>query len=394
MKRPPLYKFLFNHNAEKSFHETPNMVMDFISALIIKNYKRMHIKNNDKKLYNIILRKEVSQEAFDNFIKDWDIEEEGGMKALLLSYFMKTHPELRYPEYIEPRLKGILQFYRFKNLKLISHFIRICNKLKSENIDIMIIKGGAIKHYRKDLPRIMGDIDIIVRNKDDYDKSKEIIKELGYTYKEYGHSLDIHEGNSLEGILDIHHGIHMVTDNESFFKQDLFKRAHLDEVFNIKDIYVPCIEDMMFLTLINLSQNLLKNTSYGSKLHSAIDCMFFTEYKQNFDWNIVIQNTQKTNTEAQIYLAIKYLNTILPTKLPELFKSDTKSSSIEFLYKIFLRVLKDKSHELSFKSAFKNIDELSYYLKFRPQYLLYKQKMIKQNTKLARYVLENQRLLV
>ena len=394
MKSLPFHKRNLSYYIKKAFLENPGIDLWKISDFIIKDFKKLYITESDAELFKVVLKKDVSQSEFDDFIKKWDIEEEGGHKALLLSYFMKTHPDLTYPEYIEPRLKGILQFYRFKNLKLISHFINICNKLKEENIDILIIKGGAIKHYRPDLPRMMNDIDILVRNKEDYDKCRTIVEELGYSYKEYAHSMDLLGKNNEVGALDIHCKLQMISKKEMLLNEDLFARAHLDKVFNVENIYVPCCEDMMFIALINLAKNLIRGTSYGSMLHTASDCMFWVKYKPDFDWNIVIQNAKKTGTKNQIYIAIKYLNEFLPEKLPEIFKKGFRKKSVEILYnKLFLKNLAEKNEELKFTDIFKSGSSFLEYLEIKPKYFIYKRKMFRENIKLAKRILERQRMM-
>ena len=395
MKFVPYYKRTINYYIKKTFLENPGIDLWKISDFIIKDFKNLYLTDSDTKLFDFILRKEVSQTEFDDFIKSWDIEEEGGDKALFLSYFMKTHPDLEYPEYIEPRLKGILQYYRFKNLKLISGFMKICNRLKEEKIDIMIIKGGAIKHYRPDFPRIMNDIDILVRNQKDYERSKEIVEELGYSYMQCPHSIDLYDENGKPGVLDIHCRMGMISKEDNLLNEDLFMRAHTDKVFNVENIYVPCCEDMMFITLINLAKNLICRTSYGSKFHSAFDCMYFAECKSDFDWNIVIQNAQKTHTENQIYIAIKYLNEVLSADIPVIFEKEFKRRSINYLYnKLFLAKLARKSNKLKLKNIFNSRKKFMNYIKLKPQYFIYNRRVFRKNFRLAKCVLERQKIIV
>ena len=395
MKFVPYYRRTINYYIRKSFLENPGIDLWKIADSIIKDFKDLYVTDSDVKLFDIILKKEVSQSEFEDFIKLWDIEEEGGDKALFLSYFMKTHPDLVYPEYIEPRLKGILQYYRFKNLKLVSGFIKICNRLKEEKIDIMIVKGGAVKHYRPDFPRIMNDIDILVRNQKDYERCKEIVKDLGYSYMQCPHSIDLHNENGVPGLLDIHYKFDMIPKDDGSLYEDIFERAHIDKVFNVDGIYVPCCEDMMFINLINLAKNLIRRTSYGSKFHSAFDCTYFAECKPDFDWNIVIQNAKKTHTENQIYIAIKYLNEVLSAEIPVIFEKEFKRSSINYLYnKLFLAKLAKKSDKLKLKDIFKNGNKFLKYIRLKPQYFIYKRKIFRKNFRLAKCVLERQKIIV
>lgn len=395
MKFVPYWKRDIKYYLKKAYLEERGMNLDLISNSIIEHFKFRYITENDKKLLNLVLKDNVSQEELDLFLKDWDIEEEGGHKALMLSNFMKVHSDLKYPQYIEPRLKGLLNYYRFRNITLMAHFKKICTKLKESGVNILIFKGGAMKYYRPEFPRFMGDIDILVRSKEEYEIAKNITEKLGYRATEYSHSVDLYEPNSDTGVMDIHHKLDMISEKETFIINDLFARAENKEVFNVNGIDVPCCEDMVFILLINLIKNLMRITSYASVLHSIIDCKYLTNLKSDFDWNIIKQNAIKTGTEDQIYLAIKFLNEFLPQKIPTMFENEFNEKSISYLYnEWFIKKLRKKSHSLQIKEIFqKFIKDLTYYMKFRPQYIMYKRKTISNNSKLAKIVLEKQHLV-
>ncbi len=390
MKKVPYYKRNVQYYLEKSYLEHKGESLDMIDDYIVEGFINQYISESDKKIINLALRKDVSQEDFDKFITEWDIEEQGGYKSLLLSYFMKQHPDLKYPEYIGPRLSGLLQFHRFRNLRLIGHFKKICTRFKECGItDILIVKGGAMRYYCSDLPRIMGDIDVLL-HENDYERCKDIVKELGYTFNEYKHSFDLHEIGSDWGILDVHHKIAMVSKNEEIINDDLFARSKREKVFGVDDILVPSYEDMMFISLINLTRNLMHSTSISSVIYSIFDCMYLTE-QPGFDWNIVKQNAVKTQTQNQIHIAIRFLNKFLISKLSEFYRDEFMENSVMYLYnEYFIQNLKKKSHSISLIGIIKSIFE---YISFRPQYLILKRRMIRENRERAKFVLEKQRLV-
>ena len=158
-----------------------------------------------------------------DLLKIWDIEVKGGAKSLMLAYIMKMHPEMKFTSYEEPRLKGLLNFYKFSNMGIISHYKKICRALNAEGITPMILKGGAMKFLRPELPRIMGDIDILVPD-NVFMKSAKIACSLGYVFYDiYSHSIDIHKPDSDAGVLDIHRFIFMGTGHERKLLKNLFK---------------------------------------------------------------------------------------------------------------------------------------------------------------------------
>ncbi len=393
MKDIPVYRRDLKFYIEKAFLENKKVSLDLLSNFILKEFKRIFFTPNDEKLIRFATKSNITQRDFDEFIEDWDIEKEGGHKALMLSYFMKEHPEIKYPEYIEPRLKGLLQYYKFRNLKLLANFKRVCTRLKREDIKILILKGGAMRYFRPEFPRFMGDIDILVPEKD-YETAKNIAGEMGYTYTEYGHSIDLYDSTK-QIVLDIHHKVDMISKSEALINEDLYNRAKQETVFSVDGIYVPCIEDMLFVLLINLSKNLIRYTSPASILYTILDCQYIANLKNDFDWNIVKQNAVKTKTESQLYIAIRFINEYLPDKLPELFEKEFNDSSVLFIYnEWFLKRLRNKSHKLNIKEIFKPWwDGIKNYLNFRPQYILYKRRTIRENANMAKAVLENQRLI-
>jgi hypothetical protein len=363
-----------------------------LTSIILDGLKSEVISKSEETLLNLIFSETTSQENLDNFLKQWDIEVVGGHKALLLSYFMKMHPELKFSDYVAPRLKGLLQFFRFKNMKLISHYTKICNELKKSDIEFLIFKGGCIKHLRPEYPRIMGDIDILVHEKD-YIKAGKIVEQLGYDTAWDIHSIDIHPKDSEEGIMDIHKYIIMQSDKEKAFIPDLFKRATKQNVFGIPAL-VPCNEDLLFITLVNLVRNLRNKTSYSGIPYTLFDCKFLIDSKPDFDWNIVIQNSKKTKTENHVYFAIQFINGIVPNLLPEKIKYDTffekefeKYCILLTYQRFYLWEMKQKSHQMKIKDIFSSFEFFREYLKLKPKYFILKLGIIRKNPVFAKIIL-------
>ena len=367
---------------------------------LIEGFKNEFLDSSDKVLLDLVFMENPTQEDLDNCLKNYDIEVVGGHKALMLAYFMKMHPELTFPKYVEPRLKGLIQYYRFNNLKLISAFTTICHEFNKHGInDIMVIKGGAMKHLRPEFPRVMGDIDILVKEKD-YEKSINIVKDMGYDITEYQHSADVHPKGTEEGLLDIHKYIEMETGFEKSVCKDIFNRATKQKVFSL-DIYIPCVEDLVFISLINLTKNLINQTSSAGNLYSMFDCSFLINSKQDFDWNIVLDNVEKSKSKYQLYLAICFINSIVPNFLPEkLTKKNILRKELEnycallFYKRFYLGEMKEHSHALKVGDVIKNPKLFKEYMSFKPKYFICKRSIIKNNPYLVKKILKIENKLV
>lgn len=388
-----------NYNVLQILREEKGSI-DFekLTKIILDGFKYEVITKSDELLLNLIFSDKTTQEDLDRFLEKWDIEVVGGHKALLLAYFMKIHPELKFSDYTEPRLKGLLQFYRFQNMKLISHYTKICNKLKNQNVEFLIFKGGCMKHLRPEYPRIMGDIDILVHEKD-YTTAGKIAEQMGYDTCWDIHSIDIHPKGSEEGIMDIHKYIILQSKKEKTFIPDLFARAIKQKVFGT-DALVPSNEDLVFITLVNMVRNLQNKTSYGGIPYTLFDCKFLIESKPDFNWNIVIENAKKTGTENNIYFAIRFINGIVPNLLPDKIKRDNlferefrKYCTLLAYQRFYLWEMKQKSHQMKIKNLFSSKEFFVEYLKLKPKYFILKMGLIRKNPVLAKMVLKTAGLL-
>lgn len=290
--------------------------VDAIRASVDFYYNKL-VSKNDQALLDLAFQDNLTQEQLDKFLSKWDIEAEGNAKALLLSYIMKKHPKLTFNEYTGPRLKGLLNFYRFDNLGLISHYSKIGHELNKNDITPMIMKGGVMKYLRPELSRNMGDIDILIFNDKDYEKSKKIVRDLGYDYIEQKHSIDLHPYGSKEGILDIHKYIEIESKYDKNKIINKFKkRATKKTVFNV-ETYVPCAEDILFISMVNMVKNIRHKSSVQGILFTLFDFEYLKNSKPDFDWNIIIDNIRITNAYPQMLIAIEFANRLVPGIIPD-----------------------------------------------------------------------------
>lgn len=364
-----------------------------ITDALIENFYNEILTSAEKELLHLAFTKNPSQEDLDNLLQEWDIEVKGGTKSLMLAYFMKRHPELKFTSYEEPRLKGLLNFYRFHNLKTIAHFTKIGRELNKADITPMILKGGAMKYLRQDLPRVMSDIDILVPEKD-FMRSAELAAPLGYWWEKVDiHSIDLHPNGTENGAVDLHRFIYMNTGHEKNLLNGLFKRAEEKNIFGVKAL-LPSYEDLVFITLVNLARNLRDKTSQAGLLYSLFDCKFLLESKPDFDWEIVKENARKTKTEVQMNFAIKFIEKIsadiLPKELQEnkLFEKETNEYSNMVMYnRFYLENLRTKCRAMKFGELFKHPSLIGEYILLKPKYALLKS--IRKHPKLIEFFIKD-----
>lgn len=328
-----------------------NDTLESISNKLIYKYISNLLTQNDIKLLNLIFSKTSTQKQLDEFLPTYDIEVVGGYKTLLLSYFAKMHPQLRFTDYETPRLKGLLNFYRFQNLELISKFSKIGKVFRENGIQMMILKGFAMKCLRPDLPRAMGDIDIITFGRD-FIKAYQIAQKLGYRMSLEPHSIDLHEPDSEAGVLDIHRWVNIDSGKGQALNKYLLKRARQTKIGGL-DVLIPSNEDLFFLALVNLSKNLRENTSKASTLYVLFDCKYLLE-QPNFDFNIVMQNAKLTHTDGFVGFGAEFINTIIPDLIPkEIYKYSVAKGCIDILFTRYFRALQVIVRKIKFSFVLK-----------------------------------------
>jgi hypothetical protein len=285
-----------------------------IKALLIKRYLQPVVNPSDRLLLDLVFKKNPTQNELDDFFSCWDIEREGAHKAMMLSYFMKMHPELTFSEYTKPRLEGLLNYYRFYNMQTLAHFPDLGKALNRAGIPILVFKGLAMKLLRPELPRVMEDIDFIVPKKK-YAEAVHIAEKAGFDHhlaQDTKHSADlIHHDKKC--LIDIHkcpnlkYGLNI--------SAQLFTRAKKINAYGV-DVLIPCNEDMVFVTLTNLLNNLIGKTSIRGVLYGLFDYTYLVN-KTNFNWDTVINNARKTKTVFDIRLALEIIEHLVPGIMPQ-----------------------------------------------------------------------------
>lgn len=366
-----------------------------ISNLLINQFYQEIVSEQSQQILNVAFNDQLKQEDLDKFFKTWDIEENTAKKAILIAYTMKERSDLSFPNNVKPRLSGLLRYHRFANLQLLSHFTKICKELNKQNIFPMILKGGAMKYLRQDLPRVMGDIDILI-HMNEYAKACEVARNLGYFFveKKEMHSIDLHLSETDEsGILDIHRWIDFNSKYNHRYTDTFFSRAHKKKVFGA-DVYVPCPEDIVFIALVNMSKNLTKKTSMNGILYTLFDCKFLLNKNKNFNWNIVLENAKNTNTQLHLYFSIRFIHKIAPSIFPdEIVQNNYLQKQFEdycyklMYYRFYLSDIRTVCRSMPIGKAIKSPKMMFNYIRLKPIYVTLK--MFRNNVWMIKKLLNN-----
>jgi hypothetical protein len=348
---------------------------------IVKTYTNNIISENTRQLLELIYDNNIKQKQLDDFLSNYDIEEEPEYeKLLLLSYLEKTKQNLDYGKYNTPRIRGIFEYYKFSNIKVLSGFSKIGKILNEAKIPILLFKGGVMKFFRPELSRPMGDVDFLVPL-EKYKKALDIALNNGFNYKvlnkRTGRGVEEEHSVDLVGKNNIMIDIHRYTLKGDFIKysaavdREIFARAKKTLVFGV-EVFLPCKEDLLFLVLTNLYHNIVSviagESSEGKTIIALFDTIYLIGDEKQFNWDIFIGDLKKSRTTHQAKLVsmlfeelislpvIKQLNSKIPLDMISVDAKKLLTKNIlDLFFKDFLQNKKTIHWSKIRRSGIKNI---------------------------------------
>lgn len=281
---------------------------------LVARLLRTHLDARDQCLLDFRFAAAPTQAMLDACLERCDIEAMGAHKSLLLAYARREHPELVFSAYAGPRIDGLIRFFHFANTKTLAHFSRIGRALTAAGIPILLFKGAAMRMLRPELPRPMGDADILIPA-ERMGEATRIGEELGYLHcrEESKHAVDFHTES--ESAVDVHHSIFDPDRDYAAFHAGLFARATPVRAFGV-DVSLPCREDLCFLVMANLTRNLREHTSLHSIFFSLEDCAWL-QREAPLDWDIVRADAVASGHEVETCLAAAFMNAAVPGLFPQ-----------------------------------------------------------------------------
>jgi hypothetical protein len=295
---------------------------------IVRKLRERYVTERDQALLDCVFAPSPTQESLDDCLRVCDIEAMGAHLSLMLSYLMHDHPELKFTEYVEPRLQGLIRFYRFANMEVLAHFAKIGKALNAAGISPLLFKGAAMKALRPGLSRPMGDVDILVRP-EHLDAAVRICEKLGYHDALTGsaHAVDMHTADGKSAV-DVHSAVIESAKDTGAFHRNLFSRSRPVTAFGAH-VLLPAHEDLLFLALANLTKNLREKTSIHGLFYALFDCRFLPADKADFDWSIVRNDARDTGSELEVRLAAEFMNRLAPNIVPDVEANFPLSGKLE-----------------------------------------------------------------
>ena len=283
----------------------------------------LNLSKKQEYLLNLyISKKNVTKDEIYHLLYDFDynIEKETLNFNFLLARLFQNNPDIEIPKALEPRLKGVLRWFQYRNISLLSGLKQLIVELNKNDIPVLLIKGAAMRILEPNQSRMMADVDCAV-GIDNLNETVKISEKLGFKINEaYKHATEVRKTDIQK--IDIHNKIAKSDTDTRITDKKIFERAKEYDFYDSK-VLIPDTEDMIFLLLTNGYENILYSQPFYKNVSWLLDVVYIVKNNKNIDWNLVVTDAEETATLAQIKIMFELINHFLPGTVP-----DTVISSI------------------------------------------------------------------
>jgi adenylate cyclase class IV len=345
--------------------------------------------SDELKLLIFLSQENISNITFSGSLKevDWDVFVDLTIKHRLVShvlqhseYLAEHFPIPTYEKLIDVRLK-----HSKTSLNYAIHAIRIFQTFKEKEILHIFFKGPllSLELYNDIGYRNFGDIDVLVE-KNDAEKAKELLEELGFTciypkiklskkQKEINYSIS-HHYQFVHPIQPIHIELHWnITNPKSFFgvdTRDIISNSINLKVSNYELPYISKIENIVF-----------------QAAHGAIHQWYRLFWLKDFSKLLTITNFEDLKKAFELSKKLKLQNCFIQACLLSnlLYKTDVPSfdsfSIRKSLRKIPLNSISEK--DLSKQGIIGKVKFVLYRIRLKPDFKYYLELIYRLRTHLS-----------
>lgn len=278
-------------------------------------FKLLNLSQKEEYLLKLYVSKTVTKDEICRLLNDFDynIEKEELPFNLLLAHLFQNNPHIEMPKDIEPRLKGVLRWFQYRNISLLSVLKQLIAELNKKDIPVLLMKGSAMKVLEPDKSRMMADVDCAV-SIENFDTAIKISEQTGFKISGiYKHDIEVRKNNIQK--IDIHKKIVKSDTDTRITDKKIFERAKQYNFYDSK-VFIPDAEDMIFLLLANGYENIIYSQSFYKNVTWLLDTVYILKNNTNIDWNLVVANADETGTLAQIKIMLEMINRFFPDTVP------------------------------------------------------------------------------
>jgi hypothetical protein len=298
------------------------------SERMLRRLYQPYVVEKDRLLLDLLFNPSPTQQELNTVLNTYDINVLGAVKALPLSHLMREHPELDFFEHTA-QIRGLADYFRFANARILSHFSTIGKALNAADIPILIFKGAAMKVLQPERCRPMSDVDIVVPP-ERMAEAADIYRKIGYYNERTGiqTAVTFMHSTNYDRAVDIHSTPLEHIENANAFYESMLARAREIKAYGVR-MYLPSHEDLTFMILASLTRILPRKVSCQILFYALSDFRFLIADKPDFDWTLVHENIKITNTELPVGLGAKFMNSLVPGIVPDIDDNLPFSSKME-----------------------------------------------------------------
>ena len=274
-----------------------------------------------------ILEGDSAIEAWQNWDRVTNINDiDNASMRLLPSLYLTLRDNNIHTDYTN-KIKGVYRRTLVKNKILFNSLIDIQKSFKKYNIEVMLLKGGALilnNNYKDPYQRPMSDIDLLIKPEDEI-RAKDLLQESGwdnvYQFNKYSNPLvgrlNYYKKPNME--IDLHwyllfEGPDINIDRELWTTSSKVKFANtaisvLNPTFQLMHV---CIHGVIW--------------SGSYPLRWIIDATSIINSNSNIDWKKLIFQTKVRRMTVPMYTALKILEDSLHIYIPKDILQQLKDS--------------------------------------------------------------------
>ncbi|MDR3117433.1 MAG: nucleotidyltransferase family protein [Puniceicoccales bacterium] len=274
--------------------------------------RALRCTRRDELLLELAVGEEFSKQRMAQLFHGLDIAAEGYRFNLLLALVCEGFAFRAVPAKFEPRLRGIIRYYRFQNTAQLVHFSRLGKVCNGHAIPLLLLKGVALRALdEKNRPRVMGDVDFAVPR-----ASHEAVlleaKQLGFRITHVArHAVDM---RCADCCIDVHRSIFHDSPRPEA-EEVIWQRARPMRAYGVAAL-VPCAEDLLLSLVCNEFRNVLcsdRDLQYFQWLH---DCAFLLKRSPGFSWDLLLATAEQIGIAARLKPMVAILASLLPALVP------------------------------------------------------------------------------
>jgi|GEM_PF-5441755 len=262
---------------------------------------------------SIFLEGAAAEDHFRRWIDSVDFDAIDYTSYRMVPMLFERFSHLREENPYHGRMKGIRQYFLYKNTLTVKALADYAAALNRAGITPLLFKGAAcmLEYYPNPSLRPLGDADVLVERKN-IGKAAGILEGLGFIPKydthmrrKIRHSVDYINGSNLA--IDLHIST-LHSDLRRGADRALIKRAS-ERSFEGSAVRLPSPEDIFLTSCVSGIREIAGNYTIQNT-QWLMDCKLIIEKEQALDWRFIVCEANRRKTGLDLFIALKLLSEV------------------------------------------------------------------------------------